>query len=657
MKKSRPPKKQHHAPREFRHTESNPNLKKLEARLDKNRKGFGFLIFDGDEEDAFLPAHIAQRFFHGDRVSVSLDRRGEVEDCQLIEHRMKKLVGRYQGDHWLLFERKNAREEIRIPRPGKAKMGDWLLVSLNFHERGPYPVMADIIQNFGKDLPASSDLPIISAEFGLDEDHSDAAVKQAEAYKLDTSDPRRKDMRDIPFITIDGEDARDFDDAIFVERAKDEWVLWVAIADVSHYVKEGTPLDQEAFSRGTSVYFPERAFHMLPRALSENLCSLRPHEPRLAMVAKIHYGLNGKPGKTELFEATIESRRRATYNEIHKEYLDNHKSPKWEFAPHFELYEIIKKARHQRGSIDFDLQEIKVRVDKNAEPVEIEVRERLESHRLIEEFMIAANEAVTEWMLKRKNLFIFRVHEDPDARSFQKFQRLAKSLGINFHLLKDQAATPQQFSALLKQIEGHPAQAALNSALLRSMKQAIYSAEHSIHFGLASNGYTHFTSPIRRYPDLIVHRLLRAALRNEAMKGKSVQALLEKVATHCSQRERIAAEAERESIKLKQVRALKKHTGDELPGKITGLVESGFFVQLLNPVAEGFVHKDTIGDDVYFFDEDKMMLYGRRKRRMFRIGDPVIVKIVLADVERRRTDMALISAHGKNSTDRKKAPH
>lgn len=626
------------------------SLIRLEARLDKNRKGFGFLIFDDpDLEDMFLPPHVAGRFFHGDRIAVLTNSRHEVQDFQLVSHRYTKLVGKYQGHHWMVFERKNAREEIHIPHPGHTRAGDWLMVELEYHAEGPHPISGNIIENYGKELSAASDLPIIAAEFNLEEEHTPAAVRQAESYPLDTRDPRRKDLTKIPFITIDGEDARDFDDAIYVERSSEGWDLWVAIADVSHYVTEGTPLDNEAFSRGTSVYFPERAFHMLPRALSENLCSLRPHEPRLAMVAKMHFSKQndlGKPSRTEIYEAVIHSKRRATYTEIQNEYEANKNTPHWEYTPHFELYEILKKARRHRGAIDFDLQEVKVNVDAQGEPTTIDVRQRADSHRLIEEFMIAANEATTEWMMKKKHLFIYRTHEEPDARSFQKFQRLAQSLGIPVHLPKGGAPKPKELSKLIEQIEKNPAKEALNSALLRSMKQAVYSDEYGIHYGLASTGYTHFTSPIRRYPDLVVHRLIRAALRGHPIRGKAAQSLLEKVATHCSQRERIAAEAERESIKLKQVRALKKHLGHELPARVTGLTENGFFAQVLDPVAEGFVHKDSLGDDQYFFDEDRMMLYGRKKKRIFRIGDSITVRVVRTDIERRQTDLELIGSGG-----------
>jgi ribonuclease R len=618
------------------------------------------LFEDRSYEDAFVPPREAQRIFHGDRVQVSIDSRGNVESLEVLEHRFRELVGRYSphpvGAHmggWVIYERKRAREEVYIPNPVQAAPGDWMRVRLEFNEKGQFPVTGVVSEVYGQELPPSADIDMVASEFNLIEEHSPEADAEARAMTLEVPGrdlEGREDLRHVPFITIDGETARDFDDAVYVEREKSGYILWVAIADVSHYVTEDSNLDREARSRGTSVYFPERAFHMLPRALSENLCSLKPNEPRLSMVAKMYYDHHGVRKSTELYEAVIQSHRRATYNQIQAEWDANRENRDWEYMPHFELYQEIRKKRSDRGSIDFDLPEAETKVEPTGEVISIRQRPRLEAHRLIEEFMIAANEAVTEWMMDLGWPFVYRVHEEPAMQSLLRFQELCANAGISFSLEGDAANSPKIMADVVRRLEGHPAQDMLNMALLRSMKQAVYTAVHSMHFGLASPGYTHFTSPIRRYPDLVVHRLLRWALRVTRKKlpplklkeRENLEKDLTDITEHCSYRERIASDAERESIRLKQVRALTKHVGDEFEGKVVGMMESGLFVQLADPYCEGMVSKDSLTDDFYQFDEDRMMFVGRRKRRMFKMSDILKVRVLRADLDRRQIDFGLI---------------
>ncbi|MFL5815062.1 MAG: ribonuclease R [Bdellovibrionia bacterium] len=637
------------------------DVTRLKATVDKNHKGFAFLLFENREyEDSFVPPREAQQLFHGDRVEVSISPRGHVEGIQVLEHRFRELVGRYSphpaGAHmggWVVYERKRAREEIYIPEPGpEPKAGDWLRVQLEFHEQGQFAVTGVISKVYGQELPPSADIEMVAAEFNLVEEHSKESEEEARSKTLEVPGrdlEGREDLRTVPFITIDSETARDFDDAIYVERDKGGFILWVAIADVSHYVTDGSELDRGARSRGTSVYFPERAFHMLPRALSENLCSLKPHEPRLTMVAKMFYDHQGNRKSTELYEAVIHSHRRATYNQIQAEWEQNGKNPDWEYAPHFELYQEIRKKRAARGSIDFDLPEAEMKVEPTGEVISIRQRARLDAHRLIEEFMIAANEAVTEWMMNLGWPFVYRVHEEPAMQSLERFQELAATAGIAFSLEGSASDYPKIMADVVRRLEGHPAQDMLNMALLRSMKQAVYSSVHSMHFGLASPGYTHFTSPIRRYPDLVVHRLLRWALRVNRkllppLKPKERENLeqdLVDITEHCSYRERLASDAERESIKLKQVRAMTKHVGDEFDGKIVGMMEAGLFVQLNDPYCEGLVTADSMTDDFYQFDEDRMMFVGKRKKRMFKTGDIIRIRVLRADIDTRKIDFGM----------------
>jgi ribonuclease R len=636
--------------------------------IDKNRKGFAFLVFDSKQrEDVFLPPERAREFFHGDRVEVGLDSRGRVLEVSVLAHRFRELVGRYfpgrpgrGGGARVVYERKRAREEVYCPKGHPdAKAGDWVRCRLEFGDQTEDLAGADaagvvgtVVEVFGADIPPRADVAMVAAEYSLEEEHSAQAEREASSFRLDVGRALREgrtDLRSVPFITIDGVTARDFDDAVFVEKEGDGFVLWVAIADVSHYVSPATALDEEARSRGTSVYFPERAFHMLPRALSENLCSLRPNEPRLAMVARMAFDRSGQRRSTELLEALIESRRRATYEEIQAEWESNRDKPSWEFSPHFQLYQLIRKARSARGSIDFDLPEAEMRVLPTGEVESIRIRERLDSHRLIEEFMIAANEAVTAWMLERRWPFVYRTHDEPSDQALERFRTLAWHVGVEVKLGK--GPLHRQLADVLEQVEGHPAQTLLNTAMLRSMKQAVYSSLHQGHFGLASPGYTHFTSPIRRYPDLVVHRLLRAALHEErGQKGKldrvakqRLEAELEEICEHCSYRERIAADAERESIKLKQVRAMIPRLGEELDGRVIGMIEAGFFVQVSEPYVEGMVGRDSLRDDFYRFDEERLVFSGRRRNRTFRIGDRVRVQVAKAEIETRTIDFELVS--------------
>ena len=423
------------------------------------------MIFESrDLEDAFVPPRDAEKLFHGDRVEVTLTHRGEVEDLRVLQHRFREVVGRYIAHPtgrgkggWVVYEQKRAREEIYIQDLGKFEVQseDWIRVKLQFHDQGPFAVTGEVQEVYGPELPPSADVGMIAAEFNLIEEHSSAAEAEARSHRLEIPGrdlEGREDLREVPFITIDGETARDFDDAVYVERWKSGYVLWVAIADVSHYVTEGSALDKDARSRGTSVYFPERAFHMLPRALSENLCSLRPDEPRLAMVAKMFFDRAGRIQETELMEAVIQSKRRATYNQIQAEWETNHKNKSWEFHPHFELFQALKKMRQDRGSIDFDLPESELIVKPTGEVVSIKERARLDAHRLIEEFMIAANEAVTEWIMERAWPFVYRVHEEPATESLERFQKLAATVGVKFSIEKSES--PKVMAELVKRLEG-----------------------------------------------------------------------------------------------------------------------------------------------------------------------------------------------------------
>lgn len=647
----------------------------LIATVDRNRKGFAFLIFDDRRfEDMFVSANNSRSLFHGDRVSVRMRPDGSIASMDLKERRFQEFYGRFRrtpGAGFVTLNRKKIEEEIFVSKIGPEfstlKTGQWVRAKLVSHERGAHAFTAEIQEVLsGEDgkLPPSADLPMISSEFGLIEKHTAEAVEQAQRLRFDEDlKAGRRDLRNVPFITIDGETARDFDDAVYVERHRSGYRLWVAIADVSHYVSEGTALDRDALARATSVYFPERAFHMLPRELSENLCSLRPNEPRLAMGCTIDFDREGQPGDIDVFNCLIQSRRRATYTEIYAESqrqaTKTGYDPQWEFTPHFELYRSLRKARMARGSIDFDLPEAELVVAPTGEVQSIKLRERNDAHMLIEEFMIAANEAVTRWALEKQLPFVYRVHELPSAEAIQRFFALCRNFNVQVPAPKGGEAmadlNPKAFQQLLKEIAKSPAAELLNLGFLRSMKQARYTSEHGSHFGLASEAYTHFTSPIRRYPDLIVHRMLKRALKGgipPAERGE-IEKKLELDMLHCNYRERLASEAERESIRLKQVRVMTDHLGEEFDGEVGGMTTTGMFIRLKDQYIEGRVAYELIPGDSYEFLEEKMIVRGRRTKKTFRIGDPVRIQVAAADLERRMIDFALVGLEGAKTEPRR----
>lgn len=631
----------------------------LIGTIQKNRRGFAFVIFEDSRfEDLFLEPRRARRFFPGDRVRVVASGDDEILSIDVLEHRMVEVVGRYlpyprPPGGVVVYELKNIREEIHCFRaPRDIRPGDWVRTRVSFPHKGPHSVVGDIVEVFGQDLPATADLSMIAGEFGLIERHPQEAEVEAKSFTLDVekalADGHRQDLRDIPFMTIDGEDARDFDDAVHVAKTQKGHELWVAIADVSHYVKPGSKLDASALERGTSVYFPERAFHMLPKALSENLCSLRPNEPRLSVGVHMIFDESGHRKHMQPFEAVIESRRRATYNEIEAE--------KAQWPEHFALFGLLRKQRLARGSIDFDLPEPKVMVDDKCEPVSIEDRKRFDAHRLIEEFMIAANEAVTDWIRARKRPFLYRIHETPSEESLETFFRFARGFGLSPEG-NPRNPTPRMISGLVKQMEGLPAEPLLRTTLLRSMKQAVYSESHDIHFGLASQAYTHFTSPIRRYPDLVVHRLLRQEMRKLGRPHEDKKTIeeLRDTARHCSYRERLAADAERTAVKFKQVRFAARHIGQDFDGIVSGLSERGAYIQISTPFLEGMIPRESFLDDRFEFIEAEVIYLARASRRVIRIGDPVRVQIAKASLELRQNEFKLITHHQQTVREPKRS--
>ncbi|HWH80490.1 MAG TPA: ribonuclease R, partial [Candidatus Binatus sp.] len=462
---------------------------------------------------------------------------------------------------------------------------------------------------------------------------------------------QREDLRELPIVTIDGENARDFDDAVYVRKLAGGYELIVSIADVAYYVRPDTALDQEAYARATSVYFPDRAIPMLPEALSNGICSLNPNEDRLTKSAAIEFNRKGEVVRSRFFNSVIRSHERMTYTNVRRilvdhdaECLERYRTLVDEFKLMEELALLIFNNRKARGNLDFDLPEAEIILDLQGMPENIVRAERNIAHRIIEEFMIAANEAVARHLTEKELPTLYRVHQGPDQDALEALAPFLLSLGYRLPQKKEPVA-PLDIQRLLESARGKPEERVVNRVLLRSMKQAVYQPENIGHFGLASTCYTHFTSPIRRYPDLIVHRMLDRALRNEKLKANQREDLLralQESGKHTSERERHAMDAEREMVSLKKAQFMMTKMGEEFPGFVNSLANFGFFVELDDYFIEGLVKFATLTDDDYDYYEKEYVIKGRRHGKKFRLGDNVRVKVARINAFRSEIDFELI---------------
>jgi ribonuclease R len=490
---------------------------------------------------------------------------------------------------------------------------------------------------------------IIIYKYDLPHRFSPSALKEARNIPLIPSPQEyrdRVDLREVPTFTIDGENAKDFDDAVSIEEERDGGIrLYVSISDVSHYVKEGTALDEEAYLRGTSIYFPDRAISMFPAELSNEVCCLHPRSDRLTLTVELGYDARGERRGIRFYPSVIRSDERLTYTYVKKILVDGDADLEDRFRhilPSLELMarlsQELRQRRMERGAINFDLPEPEIILNLQGETEDIVRAERNLAHQIIEEFMIAANEALAHFMEKKGLPFIYRTHEPPKREAIEEFRRFISHLG--YRMEKNSDHSPKAFQKILSGVKGRPEERVVNDVLLRSMKWAKYSAKNQGHFGLASDAYTHFTSPIRRYPDLIVHRLLKRVLSNK--EGKILEEELRKKAEHLSQRERVAMEAEREIVDRYQVRFMREKIGEEFEGVISGVTAFGFFVELNDIFVEGLVRVTSLHDDYYHYHEKQYCLAGERTHKTFRIGDEVRVRVDRIDVERRHIDFGLV---------------
>ncbi len=593
----------------------------------------------------------------GDKVVVRIEtphrKRPEGTVIRILERARKYIVGFfYRGRRvsTVIPEDERLPFEILIPPEATkgAEDGEMVVAEITDFSPGRRIPEGRIIEVLGDPEELSTQIKAVIFKYELPYRFS-RAVKEELKELPDEVRPEdlegREDLRKLPFVTIDGETAKDFDDAVYVRKLPKGWRLYVAIADVAHYVPKGSALDKEAYARGTSVYFPGTVVPMFPEKLSNHLCSLNPYVDRLALVVIIDFDREGNRRKARFCEAVIKSHERLTYNLVKAIVVDRDPKQRKKYRRLLTplenaatLCKLLREKRLARGSIDFDLPEPEVILDAQGQPEEIVRRERHFAHFIIEEFMIAANEAVAEFLTEKGYPILYRVHEAPDLEKLKEFVDFAASLGLYLKLPRQ--PEPSWFQMVIDLVEDKPYAYLVNTILLRCLKQAKYSPDNIGHFGLASECYCHFTSPIRRYPDLVVHRALKAALHGRKPPYRLEQ--LEEAGKHLSERERVAMEAEREALDRVRVMLMKEHIGEVFEGVISGVTAFGFFVELFEIYASGVVRLVDLSDDYYILDEKHHRLIGRHTGKVFQVGDLVKVRVKDVNVARRHITFELI---------------
>ncbi|MDE3155018.1 MAG: ribonuclease R [Acidobacteriota bacterium] len=638
------------------------------GRLETRAGGFGFVSPDRPadlEGDLFIPSGALGEAMHGDRVVARIERmkedgRAEGRVIKVLERGLSQIVGRYERDDSGLgfvvpFDRRILLDVQVMPgEDGGATPGDMVAVALTRWPTGTRGAAGRVCEVLGDIDAPGVDTKIIIRKHGLPDVHGDDAVAEAVRLGRDVT-PKdlegRTDFRPIVTVTIDGEHARDFDDAISIEKLPNgHYWLGVHIADVAHYVAEGSALDAEAYERGTSVYFPERAIHMFPSELATGLCSLNPQVDRLVQSCLMEVDRHGQVVRSEFHDGVIHSRERMTYTDVNAILTepDGEAARRYEpLVPMFrlmeELFQVLNGRRRRRGSIDFDLNEASIVMGEGGLVEAIIALERNVAHRLIEEFMLLANETVAAYLEEQDLPAIYRIHEEPDPLKVEKFEEFLSGFGYSL-AAPPGAARPRHFQRLLGRIHDKPEEKPIAALMLRTMQKARYATQNVGHFGLAADSYTHFTSPIRRYPDLVVHRLLRAARRGrpDAEAVETLDEELPEVARHTSERERRAEEAERELVQWKKVRFMADKVGDEFEGFVTGVAAFGLFVELVEHFVEGLVHISTMADDYYRYLEGSHTLHGENTGQVYRLGDRVKVQVIRVSLEERQIDLGLV---------------
>jgi len=629
------------------------------GELSVHPDGFGFVTPETGGKDIYLTAANLKEAWHGDRVVVRIEgsrgRRREGRVIRILERQLKEVIGLLcradetyfvaPEDEHLIFNLIIAPEQLNGAAPDQV-----VRAAVTHYPTGRLNPQGAVIEVLGAMEDAEVQTRLVILKHGIPDQFPREVLAEGEKISPDFS-PRalqdRLDLRQLPMVTIDGEHARDFDDGVCVEKNPGgAYTLYVSIADVSHYVAPDSALDREAWERGNSVYFPQRAVHMLPPNLATDICSLKPDEDRLAVTVILEYDRRGRLQKQKFARTVVRNHARLTYLLVNDLLDPKNRRLRGGFRPFLkmltwmaELTRLLRERRAERGSLLMSLPEAEVVLDDKGWPVDVRRVDLLVSHQIIEEFMIAANEAVALYLGEPS---LLRVHERPDAAKMAAFRTYLKSLG--FALPREAHRDPRALRGFLDEVRQTPLAPMVQLMLLRSLKQARYAGENLGHFGLATEWYTHFTSPIRRYPDLLVHRLLLARLTGKKPPFSLDPEDLEVQAQHLNKRERVGIEGEREMLARMQVRCLAHRVGETFTGRITGVNAFGFFVSLNETYAEGLVRLVDLPNDYYKYDESGQRLLGRKTRRSFALGDPVTVKVAHVDIRRRHVNLVLPEA-------------
>ena len=631
------------------------------GRIIGHPDGFGFVRPDDGSDDLYLSPREMNPLLHNDRAMVrvaGIDKKGRREGAvvEILERNTHQIVGRLykeDGFTYVVPDNKNIAQTVLVLKggAGKAKQGQIVIAEIIEQPTKLRQPIGRIIEVLGDHLAPgmeiemairTHELPHVWPEELLEE------IKSLSAEVPEAAKENRDDLRNLPLVTIDGEDARDFDDAVYCKRTPKGWKLLVAIADVSHYVQVDSELDKEAKKRSTSVYFPEQVIPMLPEILSNGLCSLNPDVDRLCMVCEILIDEQGKVLRSRFFDAVMRSHARLTYTEVAKMLVDGDKvlAEKYKpLMPHlrelYALYKVMRISREQRGAMDFDTQETRIIFGKDRKIEKIVPVVRNDAHKLIEEFMITANSAAARYLNAKKIPKLLRVHEGPSADKMLNLKTFLGELGLKFG--GGVNPTPLDYMHLVESVKGRPDAHLIQTVLLRSMSQAVYSPELKGHFGLALDAYAHFTSPIRRYPDLLVHRAIRHCLQGKKAEtfvyGFPDMILL---GEQCSANERRADDATRDVVSWLKCEYMMDKIGEEFPGIISAVTSFGFFVELADIFVEGLVHISNLGQDYFHFDPTSHQLKGERTGMNFRLGDSVKVKVARVDLDEKKMDFELV---------------
>ncbi|QIC61605.1 ribonuclease R [Acinetobacter schindleri] len=627
-----------------------------EATVYINSKGMGTANISG-QDDLLLPERELRQVFNGDRVKVrqtSVDRKGKAWGfiTEVVQHRVKQVIGKvcqHEGEYFVQPASPNAHQPITLEKEliehAQVKVGDSIRVAIDTYPTKEEFATAHIIQSMADKADTEIIIPQTILEYGLPYEFPDEVIKEAESFKEPNSKDRegRIDLRDLALVTIDGEDARDFDDAVYAEkRPGGGYRVVVAIADVSHYVRVGKPLDDEAQERGTSVYFPHYVLPMLPEALSNGLCSLNPHVDRLCMVCDLKLSRAGRVTSFEFYPSVMHSKARLTYNQV-AQYFDGDSNAITEDRDVrkslnilFQLYQVLKELRADRHAMEFETVETYMTFDELGGIQEILPRTRNDAHKLIEECMLLANVAAAEYALKNEIPMLYRVHQPPEFSRIQKVRDFVKLLGLKF----PEQPTQKDYQEVIEATKDRIDAPSIHAVLLRSMMQAYYGAKNDGHFGLAYDAYTHFTSPIRRYPDLLLHRAIKAQL---AQKPYPISgASLDDAGEHFSSTERRADEASRSVTTWLKCHYMQQHLGEEFVGIISATAEFGLFVTLKDLYVDGMVHVSQLGDDFFIFDQSSQSLVGQNRGQIFGLGDEVKIKVAGVNLEERKIDFELV---------------